>query len=89
MSKFIIFITVLLIFSWSTGAAATVRNPDNPGKGQWDFKPEKVWRLDAIGNDLLVNIKDMKVDQKGNLYIAEVKNMKFYILKPDGKLLVK
>lgn len=86
MYKFIILITVLLIFSWLT--RATVKNPDKPGKGQWDFKPEKVWQMDTIGNDLLVNVKDMKVDQKGNLYIAEVKNMKFYILNPDGKLLV-
>lgn len=80
-----IVMTVLLICSWLIGA--TVKNPEKPEKGQWDFKPQKKWQLDAIGNDLLVNVSDIKADQKGNLYIAEVKNMKFYILNPDGKLL--
>ena len=87
MSKFVfILVVALFIHSWLIGAI--IKNPDKPEKGQWDVKPQKEWQLDAIGNDLLVNVKGMKVDQKWNLFIAEAKNMKFYVLNPGGKLLV-
>jgi hypothetical protein len=76
-------ITLLVLYSWLTGV--TVKNPDKPEKGQWEFNPKKVWQLDAIDNDVLFRVEGMKIDQKGNLYIAESKNMKFYVLDPNGK----
>ncbi len=89
MQKFIfILMMVVLVHSPVTGTtAAVVKNPDRPQKGKWDFKPEKTWALDAIGDNVIVSLSLMKVDHEGNLYIYESKHKIFYVLDPGGKLL--
>jgi hypothetical protein len=88
MQKFIFILMIsLLIPSWVTITGSVIKNPDQPQNGKWNCKPEKAWEMDAIGDDILGDVRYMKVDQKGNLYIAESKQRKFYVLEPGGKLL--
>lgn len=84
---FILIIVVLLHLSAAGTPGTVVKNPDQPQKGKWDFKPEKVWDIDAIGDDVLADLRRMKADREGNLYIYEYKQKRFYVLDPDGKLL--
>lgn len=88
MMKKLIFVIGLLFYSAGTLlTGAVVKNSDQPQRGKWDYKPEKTWMLDAVGNDVLVEVTDVKVDQQGNLYIGEKKQKKFYVLDPEGKLI--
>ena len=66
---FILIIVVQLHLSATVTPGTVVKNPDQPQKGQWDFKQEKVWDIDTIGNDVLAQLRRMKADGEGNLYI--------------------
>ena len=90
MQKFIFILTIVMLLHLSATSTpgTVVKNPDQPLKGKWDFKPGKVWEIDALGDDLLVDIRIMKADREGNLYIYEYKHKRFYVLNPGGKLLV-
>ena len=85
--SFILMTGLLLHLSVTGTQGPVVKNPDQPQKGKWDFKPEKAWVMDAVGDDLLGSLTYMKVDPKGNLYIYESKHKRFYVLDPRGKLL--
>lgn len=88
--NFILFIllVLLLIPSWGSAAGPVIKNPDRPQMGKWDCKLEKVWQMDAIGDIVLGNIMYMKVNENGNLYLAEPNQNQIYVLDPDGKLIV-
>lgn len=45
-------------------------------------------QMDAIGDIVLGNIRYMKVNENGNLYLAEPNQNQIYVLDPDGKLIV-
>jgi hypothetical protein len=89
MQKFIFILMIgLLIPSWVTITGSVIKNPDQPQKGKWNCNPEKAWEMDAVGDDVLGDVRYMKVDQTGNLYLAERIHSKFYVLDPEGKLIV-
>jgi hypothetical protein len=89
MQKFILILMIsILIPSWVTITASVIKNPDQPQKGKWNCNPGKAWEMDAIGDDILGDVSYMKTDQTGNLYLAEPNQTKFYVLDPEGKLIV-
>ena len=79
---FILFF-VFLLHLWITGTH--VKNADQPEKGTWDFKLKKEWDVETLGEDVLVEVRSIQVDEKGNLYVPESKLKKIFVLDPDGK----
>lgn len=75
------FFTVNLLL-WST----EVRNLDKPLKGDWNFQLEKVWEIDTIGEDILTQVNNIRIDEGGNIYLLENRLTKVFILDPSGKL---
>jgi outer membrane protein assembly factor BamB len=84
MRKNLIFIILL---SLTFSLFSLVKNVDKPLKGNWDFKPEKVWSIDQAGNDLLTRVARIQVDSNGNVYVMEVKQGKIYVFDKKGKYL--
>jgi hypothetical protein len=62
---------------------AEVKNPDKPLKGEWDLKPQKVWELDQVGDNQIVNAI-IRVAGDGTCYIIDKKTKKNYIVDSSG-----
>jgi len=84
MRKNLIFIFLL---SLTFSLFSLVKNVDKPQKGNWNFKPEKVWSVDQAGNDLLTRVGRIRVDSNENVYVMEVKQGKIYVFDKKGKYL--
>jgi hypothetical protein len=81
-----IFIILFCVLNAGLAAAAAV-NPDKPLKGRWDFKPEQVWDVFSANEDILVNVRAIRVDETGNVYALDRKHFKFFVFSPEGKFL--
>jgi hypothetical protein len=68
-------------FAWGSEAS----NPPEPLKGEWDFNPRKVWKVNSMGDDLVAEVRHIQVDKNGQVYFFDSKLKKFYVLGPDGK----
>lgn len=79
-------ISLILLFS-VTLFGAEIKNTDKPLKGTWDFNPQKVWGVSTAGEDPLVDLRWLEVDDTGNIYILEGKQTKLYVFDPEGKFL--
>ncbi len=82
--RIIIICLLILVFS-VLFLSAEIKNENKPSMGQWDFKLQKVWEIDNAGDNLLVQVRSIKVDAKGNLYLLEGKLFKFLVFSPEGK----
>jgi hypothetical protein len=67
--------------------AVEVNNQDSPANGQWDFKMQNVWSVDNVGEEAIATINQLKVSDKGKIYIHDRKNKRFYIFSAEGKFL--
>ncbi|MCP5105541.1 MAG: 6-bladed beta-propeller [bacterium] len=83
MNKTMILVLILL-FS-VTLFSTEIKNTDKPLKGTWDFSPQKVWETQTAGDDLLVDVRQIRVDDGGNIYLMEGKHSKLYVFDTDGK----
>lgn len=79
---------VLLVLSFLTfflsAGTSDVENADKPAKGQWDFKMQKVWTVDAAGEDVLGEISSIKVSENGTVYFHDRRNKRYYIFDKNG-----
>lgn len=64
-----------------------VKNPDNPAKGTFDFKLQKVWSIDSAGKDVFAEINMIKVSDDNYLYVHDRKNKRYYIYDNNGKFI--
>jgi len=82
----VLLVLFALTFFLSAGAvgAAGVENADKPAKGQWDFKVQKVWSIDAAGDDILGEIRSIKVSEDGTVYFHDGRNKRYYIFDKNG-----
>ncbi len=79
-------IVFLVLFGITLSADdAVVTNKDKPLKGDWDFKPEKIWEVGNAGDSLLVEIRQFRVDDAGRVYVLEGKQLKIHVFSPEGK----
>lgn len=85
MLKNVTFI-ILFVFCFSLWGN-TVKNPDKPLKGEWDFNLQKLWEVDSAGDNILARISSIRLDKNGNVYIFERKSSKFFVFDPNGKFL--
>ena len=69
------------------GAGKVIENKAKPLKGEWDFNLQKVWATDDAGEDVLVRVGMIRVDESGKIYVLEPMQSKFFVFAADGKFL--
>jgi hypothetical protein len=67
--------------------SAQVDNLDKPAKGEYLFGLDKIWVVDQVGEDLWGTIFSVIVADDGKVCCYDWKNLKYYILDENGKLL--
>lgn len=86
-SLILIIVFTLIIFN----LYAEVKNEDKPSKGQWDFQLQKMWEVGSAGEDVLVEARQIQVDDDekvyGNVYLLDMKYFKFFVFSPEGEFL--
>jgi len=85
--KRIIILIVLFFLSLTLFGDGIILNNDKPIRGEWKFKPEKVWSIDSAGNEILVRLGKIDIDRDGNVYISEIKAGKIFAFDKTGKFL--
>ena len=66
-------------------AFADVKNADKPLKGEWDFRPQKVWKIDNVNDALFVRPSELRASQDGMLYFHDFDRGISHIFDQDGK----
>jgi hypothetical protein len=85
-----LFTVMLFIFSFflfPVVAGSEVKNPDQPLKGEWDFKPEHVWTISNAGDELLARPGALLVSDDGTVYVYDPKNRKNYMFNKNGQFI--
>lgn len=67
--------------------AAAVENADKPLKGDWDFKPESIWKVSSAGKELLAVPAQIQVSDDGTVYVHDFRQGKSFIFDSKGKFL--
>lgn len=87
MKKIVMCITLFLLYFYVSGNGNIIENQDKPLRGKWDFNLEKVWAVDSAGDDVIVRVGSVRVDDEGKIYILEVTQSKIFVFGPDGPFL--
>lgn len=75
----------IVVFVVGALYAGTVKNPDKPLKGEWDFNCEKVWQLNSYNDQLLAQVQKFVVHDNGDIYLFDSKHYKFFVFDKTGK----
>jgi hypothetical protein len=86
-SCFFIFMILFLSLSLLAQVQITEINKDKPLKGEWDFRMVKLWEIEEISSDVFASIGRILSDEQENLYVADPKRYKVFIVDKDGKLI--
>ena len=62
-----------------------VKNTDQPERGKWRFSPHINWKIDAAGEYILSDVRSIKIDEKGNIYILDEKPNHVHVVDHSGK----
>lgn len=65
---------------------ASTKNPDQPIKGEWDFKFEPVWEVNQAGNEVLGHPLQVLVTDSGHIVVYDTKFKTNRLFDPDGHL---
>jgi len=84
--KCLIFVCCLFLFL-SNIQSKEVKNPDLPEKGEWSFSPQKQWETDSAGDDILAEVQEIRMDEKGKIFVLDNRLNKVHVFVPDGKYL--
>lgn len=84
LCRVMLFIVILASLAFPL---SEVKNQDKPLKGNWDFKPEKVWSLSKVGDELFANPRQVMAADDGTVYVYDNKNKRYYIFNSSGELL--
>lgn len=87
MSAKSLFVPVLLALLSTADAFMDVVNKDQPIRGEWDFKLEKVWETGAAGDKVLGLPQGILVSDDGTLYLNDEANRTDHIFSPQGDFL--
>lgn len=78
-----------MIFFISLTLHSQIKNDDRPQKGNWDFKLEKIWKVDKAGNDEFGKIAELLVpdNDHGYIYVRDFNHDISYIFNDGGQYL--
>lgn len=84
MKKIYLMVIFLFMVLVLTGE---VVNSDQPLEGEWNFKLEKVWEVDRIGNDVFGGPLQVLVTDNGRVVVYDSKLDVNRLFNPDGSFL--
>ncbi|MCP4153692.1 MAG: 6-bladed beta-propeller [bacterium] len=87
LNTILITISIMLSLFLTANATVEVKNEDKPLKSQWDFKAQKIWEITNAGSEIFYSIGNLCSDEKGTLFVADLKINKIHIFDSKGKLL--
>lgn len=64
---------------------ADVKNADKPLKGEWDFRPQKVWEIDNVNDALFERPSELRASQDERLYFHDFDRGVSYVFDSNGK----
>ena len=79
-----IFFYLLLTLLFTVGADS-IKNPDKPIKGEWQFSPRKVWETDSAADEIMVEIRCIRLDQEGNVFVLDGRRNRIHVFDSLGK----
>ncbi|MCK4942726.1 MAG: 6-bladed beta-propeller [Candidatus Aminicenantes bacterium] len=85
MKKFFVLLFLLLLFLFIS--ADEIKNSNQPLKGQWDFGLKKIWETSTAGDQVLISVSTLRLDEQGNLFAFDTKHSRFFVYSPQGKFL--
>lgn len=85
MKKYFILLFIFLLFLFIS--ADEIKNSNQPLKGQWNFNPKKVWETSTAGDQVLISVSTLRLDDQGNLFAFDTKHSRFFVYSPRGKFL--
>jgi hypothetical protein len=77
----IIFLFMMLVLN------GEVVNPDRPQKGEWDFKLEKLWEINRLGEEVFGRPLQVLVTENGRVAVYDSKLDINRLFTPDGQLI--
>jgi hypothetical protein len=77
---FVIILFLLVFFLYGE-----VKNTDKPLKGEWDFKPQKVWQISEAAGNVLTGFL-IQVSDDGTCFVSDAKPHLTYIFDSAGNL---
>jgi hypothetical protein len=81
-------IVILMVLSGMRIFSFTgIKNPDTPLKGEWDFKPVKIWTIDRAGDRFLARPGQIAAAPDGTVYLHDTKHKVNFIFSPEGKFI--
>lgn len=83
----ILILSFLLIFSLCV--CKSVKDPNKPAEGVWDFNLTKNWQITNVENEVLARPDQIAVSEEENIYLMDGTVGIFYIFSKDGKFLKK
>ena len=87
MSAKSLFVPVLLALLSTADASMDVVNKDQPVRGEWDFKLERVWETGRAGDKVLGLPQGILVSDEGILYLSDQANREDYLFGPGGNFI--
>lgn len=87
MKKKLLFLLVLSLCLSSLLAAADVKNPDAPIKGDWDLKAKKLWEVSNYGKKVMALPAVEAVLDDETLCVYDYKNRENYLVDRNGKFI--
>lgn len=67
-------------------ASADVKNEDKPLKGEWDFRPQKVWEIDNVNETPFERPSELRASQDEKLYFHDFDRGVSYVFDREGQL---
>ncbi len=64
---------------------ADVKNADKPLKGEWDFRPQKVWAIDSVNDMPFERPSELRASQDEVLYFHDFDRNVSYVFDKEGK----
>ena len=60
-------------------------NQDQPQNGEWDFKSEKIWEVEGVGDETFVMPAELRLTDNNMLVFRDFQKGKSYIFNSDGE----
>lgn len=79
----ILFVIILFLFVFLL--YGEIKNTDKPLKGEWDFKPQKVWQISEAAGNVFTGFL-IQVSDDGTCFVSDAKPHLTYIFDSAGNL---
>jgi len=66
---------------------AEVKNADKPLRGEWNFRPQKIWEIESVNDVPFVRPSELRASQDEMLYFHDFDQNVSYVFDKEGKFI--